>query len=470
MNARHGPLSLTVIVMLAGACAADGSSRQDDMHADAGSPYEPVFHATHCTLDPDLHARCGQLEVPQSREHPKDRVIRLFVEILPAKAPPDPPLAPLVVLAGGPGAAPWAYPELEGVRMQRDVILLHQRGTGLSDPRLDCADPAALSACAERLRARDIDPAAYGTENAAQDVEDLRVALGLEQLDLLGLSYGTELALEVMRRYPQRVRSAVLGATLPPQVDFYAERSANLDAALDALFAACAADPACPLANPKQSFLDLVAQLDREPEDYLAIDADGHEKSVHVDGAAIAPLLLDSMYRTDRIPDFPAWLLDLQTAEGREATFAGMQSAPDDDSLGVYLSVTCRGEVAVTDRAHSPAPPAYLRGEDVGFQELQRACEVWDVGSAPERTRQPVRVDVPTLLITGELDPVTPPRWARLVADGLLHSHAVEFRGAGHDAVFQPCALELIGHFLADPTADPGDACDEVAPIEWNTP
>lgn len=242
---------------------------------------------------------CGYLVVPENRADPDAGTIRLAVGIFhPPGGATEPD--PIIYLAGGPGgsALELLYLSFESAYQPilaagRDLILFDQRGVGLSEPALDCPDAHELAlelldheldgeelsqeemgvlfgdayaACAEDLRAV-ADLAAYNTAASAADVNDLRLALGYDQVNLWGQSYGTRLALGVLRHDPQGVRSVVLDSVYPPDVDMYLESPPNLDRALGALFEACAADAACGAAYEVCTFWDerQAADIENEP-------------------------------------------------------------------------------------------------------------------------------------------------------------------------------------------------------------
>ena len=180
-----------------------------------------------------LAAQCGEIAVPENRDAPGGRTITIAVAVLPANTL-NPRADPLFILAGGPGQsatsiAPFAV-QLTDVRKDRDIVLVDQRGTGRSSP-LDCAafapddtpdttlalDPLPKAkACAAELAGKGIDLAQYTTAAFIADLEAVRAALGYRRINLWGGSYGTRVALEYMRRHPQRIRGAVLDGVAPP--------------------------------------------------------------------------------------------------------------------------------------------------------------------------------------------------------------------------------------------------------------
>ena len=231
-----------------------------------------------------VDARCGKLEVPENPADPAGRKISLNVAVIKAQSS-NPAPDPIVMLAGGPGqAATEAYLPilqiLDRTTFKRDVILFDQRGTGKSNP-LRCesvedserpigempAPEEMTTAFEECLNGLDADPRFYTSDIAMQDLEAIRIALGYEQLNLMGVSYGTRTALTYMRLYPENVRTVVLDAVVPPGWVIGESVRADAQSALDQIFARCAADAACHEAFPdlQGEFDSLLQRLEEQP-------------------------------------------------------------------------------------------------------------------------------------------------------------------------------------------------------------
>lgn len=255
---------------------------------------------------------CGYLIVPEDRADPNSRDIRLAVAIVRAENPlPD----PIIYLEGGPGGSAlygidgWLDFEL---LENRDFILIDQRGTGYSDPRLVCPEGEEYDdmetdeyadACREVLERQNIDLAMYTSANSAADIADLRKALGYEQVNLYGISYGTRLALTVMRDHPEGIRSVVLDSSYPPQVAGYDEMPVNAYRAFSQLFAGCAANLRCNRAYPnlENVFYEVVEQ--GNDESFTVDLGDGEEEW---SGDDFMLHIFEEMYATDSIPYLPA--------------------------------------------------------------------------------------------------------------------------------------------------------------------
>ncbi|MCU0494170.1 MAG: alpha/beta hydrolase [Chloroflexaceae bacterium] len=458
--------------------------------------YQPRFEDADCRFSPPAgrEARCGYLVVPEDRANPAGRSIRLHVAIFKSDTA-NPAPDPLVYLDGGPGGNPletisfsfndWFGPFAE----QRDVIVFDQRGTGYSEPALDCPeltsnglealsqnlsrreqaarDTTALLACRDRLQREGANLAAYNNNANAADVNDLRLALGYEQLNLFGISYGTRLALITMRDFPAGVRSAILDSAYPPQND-PASLPANADRAFRALFARCAADTACNQAYPnlEQTFYDTVARLEREPlRARVPNPFDGRRYEVLLNGRTVLNSLFNMLYETSNGPRIPRLINEL--ANGRELEEWGYWSAlwlfaSDYLSYGMYYSVECQAEYAFIDpNEASQASARFPRQLDTFSTDTTvEQCQQWVQASKDPREEAPVQSSIPTLILAGEFDPVTPPEYGRSAATSLPNSHFFEFPAMGHAvSVADTCPQAMAVAFVNNPASAPDSSC-----------
>ena len=457
---------------------------------------------------------CGYLVVPENRANPESDTIRLAVAIFhPSGGATEPD--PIVYLSGGPGSSGLEFlfisfdlafaPVLVS---GRDLIFLDQRGVGRSEPALDCPAVAELSlelldweidgkvlddeeagelfldtvaACEEDLSAV-ADLTAYNTASNAADINDLRLALGYDQVNLWGGSYGTRLALGVMRDYPEGLRSVVLDSVYPPDVDLYMELPANADRAFDMLFYGCAADAACNAAFPDLEwvFFDTVERLNERPGAYEvtnALTGDGYD--VLIDGDTLVALLFSFLYHTDVIPSLPQIIYDV--SEGNFDLIALIQGSlmaqREAVSMGMQISVQCNEEYAFNALeeyeamlADYPRLQGFLEDALVGKPGFA-VCERWDSGQADPAENQAVVSDVPALLMAGEFDPITPPAWARHAAETLSNSTVVEYAGVGHGAsAVEGCPRDMMIAFLNDPAATLDDPCVTEMGVQFVVP
>jgi pimeloyl-ACP methyl ester carboxylesterase len=444
--------------------------------ATSGTPADSFPALRACALPGvDGEARCGTFEVREDRALAAGRRLSLRLVVLPATGA-DPVADPVVVLTGGPGqaasegAAREAH-ELAALRERRAVVLLDQRGTGGSNP-LQCTPPfatplarflgpppppSAIAACREELAARG-DLRRYASLDAVADLEELRAAFGWPQVNLVAGSYGTRVALLYMRSFPQRVRVAVLQGVSPPGSANPLPFSRAGQRALDALIAACAADASCRQAFPRfgEQLREVVERLGTKPAVVSLPDPAGGAaarieltRSLFVSRlhlmllagplAAHLPSLVDSAHRGDYLP-----FAELALAFGRaisEQIYFGMQ-----------LSVSCTEDAPfLVPAAVARETSATLLGS-LRVEQLLGYCGEWPRGELPADFTTPVRADVPTLLIAGEVDPVTPTEMARAVAAELPRSRLVVLPGASHVDGGE-CVRGMVAAFVAG--ADP---------------
>ncbi len=275
------------------------------------------FAEAACPFDvpPEVDVTCGTLTVPENRQASSGTTIDLMVAIIPARAA-NPLPDPIFYLEGGPGGSAIAGIDSwynSPYRDQRDIILLDQRGTGFSEPSLNCPemddseDISAVEACRDRLLADGVDLTAYNSRENAADVDALRQALGYDQVNLYSISYGTRLALTVMRDYPAGLRSVVLDSVYPPNVDSDYSVTADTYALINSMFENCAAQPTCAQAFPnlEQRFYDALDQLDANPPTVTDPESGEQYDLFAVD---VVGNLETQLQRTDLVTAIPASL------------------------------------------------------------------------------------------------------------------------------------------------------------------
>ncbi len=285
---------------------------------------------------------CGYLSVPEDRSQANSPMIRLHVAII-HNIDSGPVPDPVVILHGGPGGNALDMMDywlnvFRLVRRDHDLIVLDQRGVGYSEPSLNCPEAEqqwyqswtenlsqrevdqryaeGLQQCHDRLVAEGVNLAAYTSAANAADLEDLRQALDYDQWNLFGSSYGTRLALTIMRDFPAGVRSVVLDSVYPPQVDLYATLGVNAERALNLIFERCAADADCNQAHPdlKAAFYQLVDQLDAEPRTFRILrSATDEAYKVTLNGDRLIWAFFQMLYMTDQVPLLPWRIETLQS-------------------------------------------------------------------------------------------------------------------------------------------------------------
>jgi len=457
--------------------------------------YQPVFNPAECAFPVLTGYRyyCGYLVVPENRANPNSAMIQLHVAVFQSTAEgPEPD--PVVHLAGGPGSSSldvvgYLFNQgLDAVLERRDFIFFDQRGTGYSSPRLDCQERNALTPnslagtlsddqefqaivdafhrCHERLISQGIDLSAYNSAASAADINDLRLALGYGQLNLYGDSYGTRLALTVMRDFPGAVRSVVLDSTYPLEVNLYTALAPNAERAFNVLFDDCAADSTCnaPYPNLRAVFYNLVDQLNANPTTVF-LSVGGVDYPILLTGDLLIDVLFVGMYNPAVTATMPKMIYQVQ--RGDYSILRNRLSLYFDTSgaLGMGTSVQCAEEVPFNSGQDAYAAAQGVQPEIAGFfpqsvQYLFTVCQDW-TGTTPDpRENQPVSSDIPTLVLAGEFDPITPPAWGQMTASHLSNSYYFEFRGNGHWVTrSSPCALSIMLAFLDNPLNSPDASC-----------
>jgi pimeloyl-ACP methyl ester carboxylesterase len=407
--------------------------------------------------------------------------------------------SPLLYIAGGPGAAtllgdadlPDWLAWLDGLDWSFDTVFYDQRGVGLGRPALDCPEvlaerraqlPLDLStevagrrllgqawACRQRLEGQGHDLSVFSTRANARDARDLMAALGAPQWNLYAVSYGSRVALDLLRLAPETLRAVILDSVYPPEVQaeladpWLLARALALVGRICELTGECQRAPAAVAADIAQ----ILARLRSRPLVATVPDPAGNgQLQVRYDAEGFAWLLFETLYRWDRLADLPGQLSALAKGEalpGLQALLADSVAAALDASFSdaVGGAVDCN-DSTVVDAAAAAAERvlfpkvAPLLAHDWEFHP----CRTWKSGDAGDAFRQPVRSAVPALLLAGEFDPVTPPHWADAAAAGLAQGWVIEFPGIGHGVLdSHACAVELAKAFLAEPRAPRAPDC-----------
>lgn len=420
-----------------------------------------------------VSAWCSTLEVAEDRNRPHARRIPLAIAWVPSdakRARPD----PVFMLAGGPGqSARESFPAVAGafgdVLRHRDIILVDQRGTGGSHP-LACHDAEGHNAitegssedvdkarrfaerCLKSLRA---DPRFYTTGDAVADLDAVRVAIGASQINLVGISYGTRVAQEYLRRHPATTRTVVLDGVVPASLVLGSEHARNLEDAVNRQFARCTADPACKsrFGDPRQRLDELLARLRAQPLPVRFRDPLTNElKEESLTAETVAGVVRLYAYAPQLFAMLPLSLAE--AAAGRTDVFMAqasmLQSLIGEQIMhGLQLSVGCSEDADLL--RPNPADEGTLLGTSF-VAMLKAQCSVWPHGAVPKDFHDPVRSDRPVLLLSGDLDPVTPPRYGTQVVKYLPNGRHLVLRGQGHNVMVAGCAPRLMGRFIA--TAD----------------
>ncbi|HEX6992948.1 MAG TPA: alpha/beta hydrolase [Gammaproteobacteria bacterium] len=455
----------------------------------AAAAHAPIFAdpeartlaETRCRLDaprlPAVLAFCAELVVPEDSARPDGPTLTLFVARVPALAAVPKP-DPLVLIAGGPGqSAVDLYLQMrrafEPVRIERDIVLLDQRGTGRSADGFECElteatafDTAgvaelrdAIDACLVELER---DPRFFSTEPAVADLDALRDALGVERWNLYGISYGTRVAQRYAARYPERVRAMILDGVVPVSMPLGPAIAADAQAALDGIFARCAAEPACAGRYPDlpERFEGLRLRLEAGP---VSIDV-ANPRTGKLETRLFSSSDLAGVVRLMSYSSPTASLLPLAIDDAYDGDYTLLAAQVDilTSDLAAAISMPMHNSVVCTEDV--PFYPTVGVHEDTYLgtsvvEALEAICDIWPATRADAEVKRPLEFDGPVLLLSGELDPVTPPRYAaQVVAAGLSNAKHIVVDGQGHGIAGVGCAPRLIARFLETASVDAVDA------------
>jgi len=447
----------------------------------AFSPCELAQPNTAATVS----ALCASHAVPEDWNRPSGRSIDLRLALIRGRAT-SPARDLVVLLAGGPGQAatevwPQAAGGFSGLLARRDVLLLDQRGTGgsnaLTCKQMDDAMEAGFDIARVQDQARrclaELAPRAdvrqYTTGAAVRDLEAVRVALGSPPLDLVGVSYGTRVAQQFVKRYPGAVRSIVLDSAVPNDHVFGSAIASNLDASLRAQFAECERTPACKerFGDPWQSLIALRDRLRAVPQDVAYRDpVDATRKTARLDPYVLAMLARMYAYTPETAALLP--LAIRQAAEGDAAPLVAQSRMlmRQFESLGtnaMQWSVICAEDA---DRLEPrPQDADSVLGREI-VDVFRAVCDVWPRGTREADFAEPAAGDVPVLLLSGAFDPITPPAYAEAIAAHLPNARVLVAEGQGHNVIGRGCFPRLVARFVdtLDAAALDAGCVDDFAP------
>lgn len=433
---------------------------------------------------PGIKARCGTMLRPENPADPSSPAIEIAVAVVPA-LDLEPEADPFVPLAGGPGGsaiefyAAYAH-AFEPVRRHRDILLVDQRGTGVSS-RMDCdvdediiegaySEEQVLEVTRECLAELPHDPRFFTTSVAVTDLEAAREALGYGPLNLYGVSYGSRVAQHFAKRYPGSTRSIVLDGVVPPQVVLGPEIATAAQQALDSIFARCAADAHCNERFPDlpQAFRELRDRLQQAPATVeIPNPVTGSREPVEFGAAELAGAVRLLAYHANSIAIVP--LLVHTAAAGDLAPLAAQmqmiaQQMSEALALGMHNAVMCSEDAPFYD--DMAIDYEALEASYIGVMQLDAIaamCSLWPAGPVDDGFHAPLATDIPVLLLSGEADPITPPRYAELAMVDLDAAQHLTAGNQGHGQAAVGCTPRLIGQFVASPGRLPDEdtACLE---------
>ncbi|HEX8491937.1 MAG TPA: alpha/beta hydrolase [Pyrinomonadaceae bacterium] len=436
-------------------------------------------------------ALCGSYEVFEDRRAAKGRKIALSILLLPAlneKAAAD----PLFYLAGGPGAAATSYATagfMTRFRRERDVVLVDQRGTGNSNP-LQCSihgerndmrgfftdyySDEAIRACRAELE-KVANLTLYTTEIAMDDLDEVRAALGYERINLYGGSYGTRAALAYLRQHPKQVRTVALFGVAPPEYKIPLPFAKGVQHAMNRLMEDCAADAECRTAFPdfRAEFEASLAKLDKGPIKVTAMNVVTKQpQEITLSRGAFVDIVRLMLYFPPTISVLPR--LIHQASQGNfgpmvTIAFQVYQQLEGQIARGMQLSVICAEDLPfITDEEIRRETAGTFYGE-TRVRAYQKACAAWPKGAVPPDFATPLKSDAPVLLVSGEVDPVTPPWIAEAAARNLPNGRQVRIRNGSHYSY--DCAENLVAEFIDRGTTQGLDiSClEQIRRLPFNT-
>ena len=417
-------------------------------------------------------SRCGTVTVFEDRVAQIGRKIDLNVMVIPAydRLPkPD----PIFFLAGGPGQAatemgPFVAMRLAGIRQERDIILVDQRGTGSSNA-LDCEeedndfDVMSLSidemldehlelmrSCLAEL---DANPALYTTSIAMDDLNEVRETFGFEKINLFGISYGTRAALVYMRRHETSVRSALLDGVAPLTMVIPKNVAVDASLAFQSILRDCANSATCSRAFPdlEAEFDALLASLNPPSEFTFTHPRTGEMEAGVLHKLMVTRILRGVLYDRTLSSLVPFAIHRAAAGDFQALVTLGISFYSEESSMsaGMTASVLCAEDMTLVTNAGD----AGTRFDNEIYHSLAPVCEFWPKGAVAADYFEAVESDVPVLLTSGKLDPITPPAYAFEAMRTLSNSEHVIVPGVGHGAVFDGCMPGVIKEFFV--TADP---------------
>lgn len=457
--ARPAFIALFAALALSGCAQAPSTAAIDKLKPCAGD-------------DTPVDAYCGSLKVYENRATTQGRQIDLNIVVLPAlsnDAKPD----PLFFLAGGPGQAATKLARqvremFRGVQRERDVVLVDQRGTGKSNP-LDCeftddedsldqamaADEQLLTRVKACMQKYDADLTQYTTPIAMDDLDDVRAFLGYDRINIYGGSYGTRAGLVYMRQHGDRVRTAILDGVAPTNMRLPLFFPRDSQRAFELLVKDCEADAGCrktyPNLGPRTRAL--MARLESDPPTVkVTHPRTGESADIKITARMLSNIIVFTLYIPTASALVPA-LIDRAEKNDFQGMLAlssiGDGGGASGMSLGMQLSVLCAEDAprnTADELAREAAPTLF--GKYV--MKLQSdACAFWPRGTVDPSFYEPVKSGIPTLVMSGEIDPVTPPSWGEEVARTLPNSKHIVMPGTGHTAGGTGCGFRIMAAFIA---------------------
>lgn len=491
-SARFAVVLAIAVTMLLPAPVAMAQASQVGTFRNAECPWEGIPIGPFAISPESEGYECGYVTVPERHADPDGPTIEIPVAIRRTTSGEG---TPLFLAQGGPGGSAFeVFQSVVGessIGTRRDLVIFNQRGTSFADPDLSCtetfdatgelleADDAEadrlstelITRCRDRLVAEGTDLSAFNSVENAADVPVIAEALGYERIDFYGVSYGSLLGLHLMRDHPETLRSVILDAVVPTQLNFVPEVAVLQERLWSEIFDQCSADPVCSTDYPdlEDRFYALVDRLDDEPLTVIVGDPEtGARAEARLTGSALLELLYGLAYQTGNYAFVPRMIADVERGDLTAVEFYWPMIAFDRTfSEGMYYSVLCAedADFTVADAELDTVRPAFAEPTEEFLEFVLEVCDLLGVEELDDVVDEPVVSDIPTLLLSGRFDPITPPSNAELAAATLSNSTDVVHPYGAHGVAFgDPCIDGIVTDFLSDPDVPPDTSC--VASIE----
>jgi pimeloyl-ACP methyl ester carboxylesterase len=486
------------------------------MNATKAAPGAPVFVSAPCPAPPQpipalKQAKCGRIEVPENWTRPDGRKITLSVAIIPSVAAAKKP-DPIVWLAGGPGddAITEIPMALAGkLNADHDVIFMSQRGTYTAQPKLTCesidrwpldtldmpydapetgrAYYTASLACRKQVLARTQDIGAYNTLESANDLEALRVALGIDKWNVYGISYGTDFALTYMKEHPGGIRSVGIDGVFPPSVAGGVAAWTSAGEGIKAIFAACASQPACKkrYGDIGATWRRLVLQYEASPKTVM-VDVPGHSGKVAVKisggmlvqwtvspGTHLAgkvPAAIDALAHGNFTPIASTWAMPKLDPNGIGVVANGIFFPI---ACGEWVPYETEAQVIATGRRAFPMFPLSILKNAPNLPFMRPNCRAFNLPPVSATVRSATRSSIPTLVVNAQYDAQTAASFGAYVAKTLSNSTVVTIPNVAHVAFGSPseaanaCAFAIAASFFDDPKDADTSCVKRVPPTKF---
>ena len=406
-------------------------------------------------------ATCGTIDLPLNYNKPDGEKVSIHVAIAEARNT-EKEADPLFILAGGPGQAAGEYGALvraafSGVREKRDIVLIDQRGTGKSYG-MNCETDDSVTTMSESIeeiaecrKGFKLDTSEFTMENVLRDMDEIRQELGYDKINLWGASWGTRTADAYVKQYPEHVRSMVLDGILPADISLFETAPKSAQRALEKIIEECEAQESCKTAFPqfREQVFSLMERAANGDLHYSGIDpTSGKKLDNKIELTMAVEALRSVMYGADGTTILP-YVVDQASNGNLQPMFAPMFSGADAGMyIGATLSMLCGDEISrvTPEQAKAAGEGSFARDSHYGI--WSRMCTKWDYKVPAWDYKAPVNTDIPTLVLSGNLDPITPPEFGDHYMKGISNGRHIVVNGTGHNTSFTACMPNIISEFV----------------------